>query len=94
MVNWGIAFFQAGSDLRTGTISAIGLNSHVKRPSTDSLFAFRKIVKRYYFLNFFLNPAKPAKPVPKSSIVAGSGTGATETSSWFVIFVGKGDNKV
>jgi hypothetical protein len=29
-----------------------------------------------YFLNFLLNPANPTNPVPKRSMVAGSGTGA------------------
>jgi len=29
----------------------------------------------YLFLNFFLNPANPIKPEPKSIKVAGSGTG-------------------
>jgi len=32
--------------------------------------------KEDYFLNFFLNPARPTRPDPKRSIVAGSGIGS------------------
>ena len=41
----------------------------------------------YFFLNFLLKPARPIKPEPTRSMVAGSGTGAIFTpateNSWF-----------
>ena len=38
--------------------------------------SFIQLLTRYLFLNFFLNPIRPARPDPSRSMVAGSGTGA------------------
>jgi hypothetical protein len=39
--------------------------------------------KSYFLKSFFLpKPAKPTRPEPRSSMVAGSGTGAAATSNW------------
>ena len=38
-------------------------------------------ISKIYFLNFFLNNARPPNPAPNNNMVAGSGTGAATSRS-------------
>ena len=68
--------------MKTGTQQAsitdwIPLGSEINNTAepfqTPPHFVIGGMVETIY-LNFFLNPASPARPKPKRSIVAGSGT--------------------
>ncbi len=55
----------------------VGRNSKGRAISDPALYAGILFNQQYYFfLRLLLAAANPAKPVPKRSIVAGSGTGA------------------
>ena len=42
--------------------------------ATFVIHTFKRTITSYY-LNFLLNPARPIRPKPRRSMVAGSGTG-------------------
>lgn len=55
----------------------------IEQKKTGSIMTLPKYFRKveYYFLFFLsLAPARPTKPVPNKSIVAGSGTGAVVTN--------------
>jgi hypothetical protein len=51
----------------------IGRNNTVAALASN-IYLVNMCLEDYWFLNFLLNPAKPTRPVPRRSKVAGSGT--------------------